>query len=127
MSKMSKMSNTTLECFINSCSNGWERARSHHKKALDNFLNKSLNNFNERVKISVPHEDGGDFVGIFRNVNYEESIGIQLMYLPMSAYEKERGNVQSMAVYTDSSNGSFVEIMVANPKYMDSINSGEDM
>ena len=112
------MSNTNLECFIHSCSNGWERARSHHKKALDNFINNSLNNISERVRISVPHEDGGDFVVIFQNVNFEKAIGVQLMSLPIGAYDRDSGNVQCMAVYTDTSSGLFVEIMLANPEYM---------
>ena len=114
------MSNTNLDCFINRF-NGWERALPHHKNALESFLNKKIYDVNECVQISVPYKDGGEFISKFLNINVEKAIGVQIMSLPMRAFDKDGGNVQSMAVYIDSRIGEFVEIMMANPQYMDNL------
>ena len=53
-----------LECFIRRQGEFWRRGNSHHLAALNAYHNRE-GEPGERVRISVPHIMGGNFVGIF--------------------------------------------------------------
>lgn len=89
--------------------NGWVRARTHHRQALESFLNTpiNINNMNEGVYVSVPHEDGGNFDATFYRRNIEDVMSAQY--------------VQNMASYVDDY-GRNVDIIVANSGYVAYVN-----
>lgn len=83
--------------------NGWVRSRSHHRHALETFLNTRVENLNEEVPVSVPHLDSGNFIATFRRQHISDIYNAQ--------------HVQSMATYIDEY-GRNVEIIIANPDYV---------
>jgi hypothetical protein len=96
-------------CFIRR-GHQWSRGRNHHRQALVSFVNTPVNNINEGVYISVPHEDGGQFVATFRhNRDFVDN-----------------NNVQYCANYVDEY-GRNVEIMICNPNYVAFINRVTDI
>lgn len=88
--------------------NGWVRARTHHRQALESFLLTPVNNMNIGVYVSVPHEDGDNFEATFHHRNIED-IG------------RNRQYIQNMATYVDYY-GRNVEIILANSGYVAYIN-----
>lgn len=101
------MSNNFV-CYIRrNDGNGWVRSRSHHLQALESFLQTPVNNRNDGVYVSVPHDDGGNFEATFQRRHIDDIYNIQY--------------VQSMANYRDDYDRR-VEIITANPDYIAYVN-----
>ena len=89
-------------CFIRrSDGRGWVRSRKHHYNALVSFLNNKIS------RVTVPHEDGGNFVGEFTCAQYDE--------------HTEKYTQNTLCSYIDEY-GNSVDIMICEPSYAAYIN-----
>jgi hypothetical protein len=74
------------ECYIRRKGQPWTRGNIHHLAALTAYRNRE-GEPGEEVRISVPHQRGGDFVAHFFPINHE-----------MCYYRDEYGNEVEIAM-----------------------------
>lgn len=87
MSTMSNARNNDYGCYIRRQGQPWMEGRSHHRAALERFLEEEANGQGRVYRIAVPHTDGGEFIGWFRRLNqvvcqytdeYGQQVGIMM-------------------------------------------------
>lgn len=93
-------------CYINRRNGqGWTRARQHHNQALLSFLTQYNINNPVPIQISVPHQDGGNFVANFHHTD-----------------EGDDEHTQNTLCYYVDEYGQHVDIMICRPVYAAYIN-----
>lgn len=76
--------NNDYHCYLRRAGEPWTRSRTHHRLAMEQFLEREREGGRGAVhRIVVPHSMGGDFVGWFRRVNpvvcqYSDEYGRQV-------------------------------------------------
>lgn len=87
MSAITNALNNDYGCYIRRQGQPWNRGRTHHRAALERFLEEEASEPGRVYRIAVPHADGGDFVGWFRRLNqavcqyqdeYGQTVGIMM-------------------------------------------------
>lgn len=61
--------NNDYDCYIRRQGQPWNRARSHHRTAMERFLEEEANEPGRVYRIVVAHSDGGEFIAWFRRLN----------------------------------------------------------